>query len=165
MKFVEGVIEKVILASRWILVVFYLGLTLALAVYAFTFVRKLMEFLAHATDIDEADAVLKVLGLIDAALVASLVVMVIISSYENFVNQIAGEPAQASWLGKIDAGQLKVKVAATIVAISSIHLLEVFLNLDTIATTQVMWYTIVHLALVVSALAVAYVNKMSSSSH
>ena len=79
--------------------------------------------------VDETDAILKILGLIDAALVASLVVMVIISGYENFVSRFDNADNEVSFLGKIDAGSLKIKVASTIVAISSIHLLQIFLNI------------------------------------
>ena len=82
-KILELMIERVILASRWLLVLFYLGLALALAAYAVTFGAKLWYFVSQVFSLDEADAILKMLGLIDAALVASLVVMVIISGYEN----------------------------------------------------------------------------------
>jgi len=87
MKSIERLIERIILASRWILVVFYLGLAAALAIYAIAFGKKLFEFVWVITAIEEADTILKMLGLIDAALVASLVVMVMISGYENFVSR------------------------------------------------------------------------------
>ena len=101
------------------------------------------------------------LGLIDAALVASLVVMVIISGYENFVSRFDDE-ASVHWLGEIDAGSLKIKVASTIVAISSIHLLQIFLNAQTFTTQQLMWYTIIHLAFVVSALFLAFIDRVAA---
>jgi uncharacterized protein (TIGR00645 family) len=87
MKRFESFIENIILASRWLLVVFYLGLALALAIYAFSFAGKLVDFVAKVTVLNETDTILKMLSLIDAALVASLVVMVIISGYENFVSR------------------------------------------------------------------------------
>src|SRR5690242_6697669 len=120
MKSLELFIERVILASRWLLVVFYIGLAIALALYAVSFGVKLWKFATHITSIDEAVSILDMLGLIDAALVASLVVMVIISGYENFVSKFDDE--RVHWLGEIDANSLKIKVASTIVAISSIHL-------------------------------------------
>ena len=160
-KRLELVIEAVILASRWLLVVFYLGLALALAIYALTFGVKLWDFVSHVFDIDEADAILKMLGLIDAALVASLVVMVIISGYENYVSRFDDEGA-VHWLGEIDAGSLKIKVAATIVAISSIHLLQVFLNVGTHTADHLIWYTLIHLAFVASALFLAYIDRISA---
>jgi uncharacterized protein (TIGR00645 family) len=160
MKKLELFIEKVILASRWFLVVFYLGLTVALGLYAVSFIRKLFEFTTKVFELDETDSILKMLALIDAALVASLVVMVIISGYENFVSRFDNADSELSLLGKIDAGSLKVKVASTIVAISSIHLLQVFLNAGTMDNTRVMWLTIVHMAFVISALLLAYIDRV-----
>jgi uncharacterized protein (TIGR00645 family) len=160
-KRLELVIEAVILASRWLLVLFYLGLGIALAIYAVTFGVKLWDFVSHAFTIDEADAILKMLALIDAALVASLVVMVIISGYENYVSRFDDGDA-VHWLGEIDAGSLKIKVASTIVAISSIHLLQVFLNVTRYTTDQLIWYTAIHLAFVVSALFLAFIDRIAA---
>jgi uncharacterized protein (TIGR00645 family) len=161
MKRLELAIESIILASRWLLVAFYLGLGLALAVYAVAFGKKLYEFTATVFVLDDTDTILKILGLIDAALIASLVVMVIISGYENFVSRFEGEAeAEVHWLGKIDAGSLKIKVASTIVAISSIHLLQVFLNANQFTNDKLMWFTIIHLAFVFSALILAWIDIM-----
>jgi len=160
MKKVEHFIEAVILASRWLLVVFYLGLAAALALYAFSFGGKLFEFFGKLMALDDTDMILKMLSLIDAALVASLVVMVIISGYENFVSRFDNAEGELSWLGKIDAGSLKIKVASTIVAISSIHLLQVFLNASSYAEGQLMWLTIMHMAFVFSALFLAYIDRV-----
>ncbi len=160
-KRLELIIETVILASRWLLVLFYLGLAVALAVYAATFGVKLWDFVSHVFTIDESDAILKMLALIDAALVASLVVMVIISGYENYVSRFDDGDA-VHWLGEIDAGSLKIKVASTIVAISSIHLLQVFLNVTNYSTEQLMWFTFIHLAFVVSALFLAFIDRVSA---
>ncbi|CAN5471871.1 TIGR00645 family protein [soil metagenome] len=161
MKSVEHFVESIILASRWLLVVFYLGLAVALAIYAVSFGNKLVDFVSHLMDLDDADTILKVLGLIDAALVASLVVMVIISGYENFVSRFDNHGG-VHWLGKIDTGSLKVKVASTIVAISSIHLLQVFLNAATFTNDKLMWLTIMHMAFVFSALFLAYIDRVMS---
>jgi uncharacterized protein (TIGR00645 family) len=160
-KRLEIPIENVILASRWLLVIFYLGLALALAVYAVTFGVKLWDFTSHVLILDEADSILKMLGLIDAALVASLVVMVIISGYENFVSRFDDE-SKVHWLGEIDAGSLKIKVASTIVAISSIHLLQIFLNVEKYSGDHLMWYTLIHIAFVVSALFLAFIDRVSA---
>jgi uncharacterized protein (TIGR00645 family) len=160
MKKLEHFVEAIILGSRWLLVVFYLGLGLALGLYAISFVRKLYDFTAKVLVLDETDAILKMLGLIDAALVASLVVMVIISGYENFVSRFDNADSELSFLGKIDAGSLKIKVASTIVAISSIHLLQIFLNVAQYTDSQIMWLTIVHMAFVISALLLAYIDRV-----
>jgi uncharacterized protein (TIGR00645 family) len=163
MKRIELLVEQIILASRWLLVVFYLGLTIALAIYALTFAKKLMAFFTKSLALDEADAILSMLSLIDAALVASLVVMVIIAGYENFVSRFE-ENSEVHWLGTIDAGSLKIKVASTIVAISSIDLLSIFLDLTKYTQDQIKWATIMHLTFVVSALILAYVDKMTNHS-
>jgi uncharacterized protein (TIGR00645 family) len=160
MKKLEHAVEAVILASRWLLVVFYLGLTLALGLYAISFAMKLMDYLLHVKDLQESEAILKILGLIDASLVASLVVMVIISGYENFVSRFANADEELSWLGKIDSSSLKVKVATTIVAISAIHLLQVFLNAEQFTDNKIMWLTILHVTFVISALLLAYIDRL-----
>ena len=161
MKRLELFIEGIILASRWLLVIFYVGLGIALALYAVTFGYKLWEFSTHLFSLDDSEAILKMLGLIDAALIASLVVMVIISGYENFVSRF-DESNNVHWLGEIDVGSLKIKVAATIVAISSIHLLQVFLNTEQYTGEKLMWFTLIHLAFVVSALFLAFIDRISA---
>ena len=164
MKKLEHAVEYVILASRWLLVVFYLGLTAALGLYAISFIRKLWEYFSHVMDLEETEAILKILSLIDASLVASLVVMVIISGYENFVSKFDNaEGGELSFLGKIDASSLKIKVASTIVAISSIHLLQIFLNADKYTESKIMWLTIVHMAFVLSALLLAYIDRVMTA--
>jgi uncharacterized protein (TIGR00645 family) len=165
MKSIEHLIERLILASRWILVVFYLGLAVGLGLYAVSFFKKLWYYATHLNDINENEAILKILALIDASLVASLVVMVIIAGYENFVSKLeenAGSK-ELSWLGTIDASSLKIKVASTIVAISSIHLLQVFLNVNEFTDMKIILMTVMHMAFIFSALLLAYVDKVAHS--
>ena len=130
MKSLELLVERIILSSRWILVVFYLGLVAALAVYAVSFLYKFGKVAMNVFVFDDAEMILAMLGLIDAALVASLILMVMIAGYENFVSRFDEAEADVSFLGKLDSGSLKIKVASSIVAISSIHLLQVFLNVQ-----------------------------------
>ena len=164
MKQLEHFIEGIILASRWLLVIFYLGLAFALLLYAVSFGGKLYEFVTKLFMLEDTDTILKMLGLIDAALVASLIVMVIISGYENFVSRFDNaDGSEISWLGKVDAGSLKIKVASTIVAISSIHLLQVFLNAQQYTEIQLMWLTVMHMAFVFSALILAYIDRLMSA--
>lgn len=160
MKSLELLVERIILSSRWILVVFYLGLVAALAVYAVSFVFKFYKVARSVFDLDEAGMILAMLGLIDAALVASLIVMVMISGYENFVSRFDEAEADVSFLGKLDAGSLKIKVASSIVAISSIHLLQIFLNAAQYEDSKLMWYTIIHLAFVVSAVMLGWLERI-----
>jgi uncharacterized protein (TIGR00645 family) len=160
MKRLEVFVESIILASRWLLVVFYIGLGLALALYALSFGIKLWDFASHVMTLGETETILKILALIDAALIASLVVMVIISGYENFVSRFDNDD-DVHWLGQIDAGSLKIKVASTIVAISSIHLLQIFLNVPKYTDNQIMWYTILHVTFILSAFCLAVIDKIA----
>ncbi len=160
MKSLELLIEKIILSSRWILVVFYLGLVAALAVYALSFGYKFLKIAQNVFVYEDFEMILAMLALIDAALVASLIVMVMISGYENFVSRFDEADDQVSFLGKLDSGSLKIKVASSIVAISSIHLLQVFLNANQYTDGKLMWLTIIHLAFVVSAVMLGYLEVM-----
>lgn len=160
MKSLETVVERIILGSRWILVVFLLGLAVALAVYGVSFSLKLWKVMASVLVYDDAEMILAMLGLIDAALVASLLVMVMIASYENFVGRFDNHDAEIHWLGKLDSGSLKIKVASSIVAISSIHLLQVFLNAREYTDTEIMWQVIMHMTFVVSALMLGVLDKI-----
>jgi uncharacterized protein (TIGR00645 family) len=160
MKSLELFVERIILAARWILVVFYLGLAAALLIYAASFIGKFFKVAGSVTTLGEADMILAMLGLIDAALVASLVVMVMISGYENFVSRFDEHDGEVSFLGKLDAGSLKIKVASSIVAISSIHLLQVFLNSQQYDTTKLIIMTGIHLAFVLSALMLGVLERL-----
>ncbi|MBD8553387.1 TIGR00645 family protein [Rhizobium sp. CFBP 8762] len=161
MKSLELLVERIILSSRWLLVVFYLGLAASLALYAVSFLYKFLKVAKMVFVYDDAQMILAMLALIDAALVASLIVMVMISSYENFVSKFDEEKGDVSFIGKLDAGSLKIKVASSIVAISSIHLLQIFLNVQQYDDGKLMWLTLMHLAFVVSALMLGYLEKMS----
>lgn len=160
-------IEKTLFASRWILAPVYLGLSLALLAIGIKFFQEAWHLLAHIWTVPEADMVLTVLAMIDLVLVASLVVMVMFSGYENFVSRMEASDGDNSldWLGKLDAGTLKLKVAASIVAISSIHLLRAFMNAQHIPNDKLLWYVIIHLTFVVSAVLMGLLDKMAFSSH
>ena len=161
---VRRLIERIMLGSRWLLILFYGGLGLGLLIYAVAFFLKLAKAAKLAPIADETEMVLAMLGLIDGALVASLIVMVMISGYENFVGRFEN-PSGAmnlSWMGKLDASGLKAKLAASIVAISSIHLLQVFFNADHYANDKILWVTVMHLALVVSALTLGALDRFGA---
>jgi uncharacterized protein (TIGR00645 family) len=163
MKQLELLVERIILASRWLLVVFYLGLAAALAVYAVSFAAKFVKIAVSVLALDEAEMILAMLSLIDAALVASLVVMVMISSYENFVSRFDQTTQDLTWLGKMDSGSLKIKVASAIVAISSIHLLQVFMNAQQYENSKIMWLTLMHLAFIASAVFLGLLDRISGA--
>lgn len=160
---IERITERLMYASRWVLAPVYLGLSLALFALFIKFYQEIYHFLPHILEIDESELILKILTLIDLTLVGSLVVIVMFSGYENFVSQmdIGDETEKLDWLGSHDYGSLKMKVAASIVAISSIHLLKIFMNVQETDNDKLMWYVLIHLTLVVSALFMGYLDKIS----
>ncbi len=163
MKSLELLVEKTMYASRWLLAPIYVGLSLAVFALGIKFFQELIHIFEHVFSMQESDLILTVLTLIDMSLVGSLIVMVMFSSYESFVSKIDldQDTDKLDWLGKLDANTLKLKVAASIVAISSIHLLRIFMKAETIDNDKLMWYTIIHMAFVVSALLLAVLDKIA----
>ena len=159
----EKLVESIFYASRWLLAPVYIGLSLALILLGIKFFQEVIHFFPIILSSSEADLVLVVLSLIDLSLVGGLLVMIMFSGYENFISQIdLDENTQKlSWLGKLDASSLKQKVAASIVAISSIHLLKMFMKAEGIDNDKLMWFVIIHMTFVVSAIGMAYVDKMN----
>lgn len=156
-------LERLMYASRWLLAPIYFGLSLALLALGIKFFQELLHFLPHIFEVSETDLILKLLTLIDLVLVASLLIIVMFSGYENFVSQmdLCDSTEKLDWLGTHDYGSLKMKVATSIVAISSIHLLKIFMNIDVTPDNKIQWYLLVHLTLVVSALLMGYLDKIA----
>ncbi|NQD91928.1 TIGR00645 family protein [Pseudomonas sp. CrR25] len=163
----ERFIENAMYASRWLLAPIYFGLSLALLALALKFFQEIFHVLPSVFALAEADLILVLLSLIDMALVGGLLVMVMISGYENFVSQLDIDEGKEklNWLGKMDSGSLKMKVAASIVAISSIHLLKVFMDAKNIPDSKLMWYVIIHMTFVLSAFAMGYLDKLTKHDH
>lgn len=159
--------EKLLFSMRWLLAPIYLGLSLALVALGIKFFQEIFHILPHVLETAETNLVLTILSLVDIALVSSLIIMVMLAGYENFVSKIDVEAAseKLSWMGKLDAGSLKIKVAASIVAISSIHLLRAFMNIEQTDHYDLMWYVIIHMTFVVSALLLGLLDKMTFASH
>ena len=163
----ERTLEKLLFSCRWLLAPMYLGLSLALVALGVKFFQEAAHALVHIFSAPETDLVLTVLSLIDIVLVGSLIVMVMLSGYENFVSKIDPGSVQEplNWLGKLDSGTLKLKVAASIVAISSIHLLRVFMNVQQTESDKILWYVVLHLTFVVSAVLLGVLDRMSFANH
>ncbi|SMB35483.1 conserved hypothetical protein; putative inner membrane protein [Serratia proteamaculans] len=159
----ERFLENAMYASRWLLAPVYFGLSLALLALSIKFFQEIIHVLPNIFAIAESDLVLTLLSLIDMALVGGLLVMVMFSGYENFVSQldISDDKEKLSWLGKMDSTSLKSKVAASIVAISSIHLLRVFMDAKNVPDNKLMWYVIIHLTFVLSAFVMGYLDKLT----
>jgi len=162
----EQFVERSLFAARWLLAPLFLGLSLALLALGIKFFQEAIHLIVHIFASSEADLVLTVLALIDIVLVGSLIVMVMFSGYENFVSRIEAEGTdKLGWLGRLDSGTLKLKVAASIVAISSIHLLRVFMNAQHTDNDKILWYVILHLTFVVSAVLLGVLDKIAFASH
>ena len=159
----ERFIENAMYASRWILAPIYFGLSLGLLALALKFFLEVFHVIPFVFALSESDLILVILSLIDMALVGGLLDMVMISGYENFVSQldIDEHKEKLSWLGTMDSTSLKMKVAASIVAISSIHLLRVFMDARNIEPQYLMWYVIIHMTFVISAFAMGYLDKIT----
>ncbi len=160
---IEQTSERLMYRSRWILAPVYMGLSLTLFALSIKFFQELYHFLPYILEISEGDLILKVLSLIDLVLVGGMVVIVMFSGYENFVSEMSiGEKTEKlDWLGTHDYGSLKMKVAASVVAISSIHLLKVFMNIETTDNDKLLWYVVIHLTMVFSAFLMGYLDKLT----
>ena len=175
----------IIFSSRWLQLPLYLGLIVAQGAYVVLFLKELMHLIQGATSLGEQDIMLIVLGLIDVVMISNLLMMVIVGGYETFVSRLGlqGHPDQPEWLSHVNASVLKVKLAMAIIGISSIHLLKTFIeagalggkpvcsaaqlalegavaNCSTVTATGVMWQTIIHTIFILSAIGVAYTDRL-----
>ncbi|ARC54743.1 hypothetical protein AOQ88_00485 [Candidatus Riesia sp. GBBU] len=159
----EKSIEKIIYMSRWLLFPVYIGLSFGFVLLTLKFFQKIIYIIPELFIITESGLILTVLSLIDIALVGGLLVMVMFSSYENFILKMTVDDLnqKLSWMGKMDVNSIKNKVASSIVAISSVHLLRLFMESDKVSDNKIMWSVIIHLAFVLSAFGMAYIDRMS----
>jgi uncharacterized protein (TIGR00645 family) len=159
----ERYLGAVIFASRWLQAPLYVGLIVAQAIYVVIFVEQLVHLAGAMESIKENDIMLIVLGLIDVVMISNLLIMVIIGGYETFVARLHmdGHPDRPEWLSHVNANVLKVKLAMALIGISSIHLLETFINIENIATKDAMWRVIIHIVFLFSAIALAFTSRIS----
>ncbi|TGR46284.1 TIGR00645 family protein [Mesorhizobium sp. M00.F.Ca.ET.151.01.1.1] len=186
-------LSTLIFASRWLQLPLYLGLIVAQCVYVFLFGKELWHLISHSVSMGEQQIMLIVLGLIDVVMISNLLVMVIVGGYETFVSRLRleGHPDQPEWLSHVNASVLKVKLAMAIIGISSIHLLKTFiasgaLNGIPLCTPEqmsvaaanigvarcsmltpdgVLWQTIIHCVFILSAIGIAWTDKLMSNGH
>ena len=185
--FKMGPLPKLIFASRWLQLPLYVGLILAQMVYVFHFwvelvhlieavfgnqvaLEKLVTSIGYRSDgaapqLNETVIMLVVLALIDVVMISNLLIMVIVGGYETFVSRmrLEGHPDQPEWLSHVNASVLKVKLATAIIGISSIHLLKTFINAANYTDKVLMWQTIIHITFLLSALAIAYTDRLMTS--
>ena len=160
----EKFIELIIYRSRWLLAPIYFGLSVAILALGIKFFLELAHLFFEILTISEAELVLIILSLVDLAMVGGLLLMVMLSGYENFVSQldIPDGEEKLSWLGTMDSASLKAKIAASIVAISSIHLLKKFMAAETIPNDKLMWFVVMHVTFVLSAFAMGYLDLLNA---
>lgn len=166
MKTLETLFETVLVGSRWLLAPIFGGLIGALALVVFKFYQAFWHILHTVTESSEEQFTIGVLTLVDVAMLATLVVMVIISGYENSVSKldVQSSPKEISWLGKVDASGLKLKIASSIIAISSINLLKNYLSAD--FTSETAWVQMGgHMTFVISAFLLAGMDRFSGKHH
>ncbi|WP_225721679.1 TIGR00645 family protein [Candidatus Vallotiella sp. (ex Adelges kitamiensis)] len=157
-------LPSLIFFSRWLQLPLYLGLILAQAIYVFLFLKELLHLLLHAAFLTETNVMLVVLGLIDVVMISNLLIMVIIGGYETFVSRLGleGHPDEPEWLDHVNAGVLKVKLSMALISISSIHLLKTFIDPDQHSPQAVMWKVLIHMTFLLSALVMAWVDRLTS---
>ncbi|WP_323046707.1 TIGR00645 family protein [Paraburkholderia sp.] len=160
-------IPALIFMSRWLQLPLYLGLIVAQAVYVVLFLKEVWHLVTASMTLDETNIMLVVLGLIDVVMISNLLIMVIIGGYETFVSRLGveGHPDEPEWLDHVNAGVLKVKLSMALISISSIHLLKTFISPDQNSTHTIMWQVIIHVAFLVSALVMAFVDRLTTHTH
>lgn len=160
---IERALEATLFASRWLLAPFYLGLAAGVAILLIKFMQELFHLGQIAIAGTEADAILGVLTLVDLALTGSLLLIVILSGYENFVSKIdhSRHKDWPEWMGTIDFTALKIKLLGSIVAISAIQLLKQFMAVKSATDRELMWYVIIHVVFVVSSVLLALSDRIS----
>jgi len=182
-------LPSLIFASRWLQLPLYLGLIAAQGVYVWHFLLELWHLVEAAfgsqtalealvnnigykpeaplTGLNETIIMLVVLALIDVVMISNLLIMVIVGGYETFVSRLGldSHPDQPEWLDHVNASVLKVKLGLSIIGISSIHLLKTFINAGNYDLKVLMWQTIIHVVFLLSALAIAYTDKLVHAPH
>lgn len=163
----EHLLERTIFASRWLLAPFYLGLCLALVLLLVKFGQELLHVAPAVLTMSESDVVLSILALIDLSLAGNLLLLVIFSGYENFVSKIdvGDHKDRPDWMGKVDYSGLKLKLLASIVAISAIQLLRAFMNIKSMTNEELAWLVGIHMCFVVSGVLLALMDRLTESSH
>lgn len=153
---------NVVFASRWLQAPLYLGLIVAQTVYVYHFGVELTHLVQHTQTVTETQIMLVVLGLIDVVMIANLLLMVIVGGYETFVSRLylEGNPDRPEWLEHVNAGTMKVKLSMALIGISSIHLLKTFIEAPNLSQQTMMWQVIIHMTFVLSAMAMAYTNRL-----
>ncbi len=164
MRKVEHFIEVIIFNSRWLLVPFYLGLVLSIALLLIKFVKEFIGFVPTAISGTGSEVIISILTLIDVVMIANLLLIIIFAGYENFVSKIdtGDSEDRPNWMGHVTFADLKMKLIGSIIAISAIELLKAFLSLENYTNTELAWQVGIHMTFVVSALLFAITDWLSA---
>lgn len=160
---IEHHFEQGLFASRWLMAPMYLGLVGGLVLLLYSFIDELIHLFMMVPNLSQSDVVLGILSLIDLSLAGNLLLIVIFSGYENFVSKIdtSKHEDQPEWKGTVDFSTLKLKLIASIVAISGIHLLKVFMDVGKATEDQIQWMVIIHLVFVTSGVLLALMDYIA----
>ena len=165
--FVETLLERGIFASRWFMAPVYVVLAISLGFIAVKVIQKFIHIVPLMIDMDIRTLMLFVLHIVDLALVGNLILMIIFAGYENFVSRISvadSSEDKPGWMGKVDFSELKLKLIASIVAISGINLLEAFMDISEISDRDIKWLIIIHLTFIGSGVLLAIMDYIASKS-
>ncbi|MDR3448462.1 MAG: TIGR00645 family protein [Alphaproteobacteria bacterium] len=159
----ENPLGRVIFLSRWLQVPLYLGLIFAQGLYCYRFIIEVADLIMHGVGWPETKVMMAVLGLIDVVMISNLLIMVIIGGYQTFVSrlQLDGHPDRPEWLDRANTSTLKIKLSLSLISISSINLLETFINVAELPDRYILWQVVIHAAFLLSAIAMAYIDKLS----
>jgi uncharacterized protein (TIGR00645 family) len=159
--------QKMMLASRWLMAPFYLFLVIGLVVLVYVAGLHLWHIVTHLAESDESQITVQLLQLVDLSLLASLIVIVVVSGFENYLTPIAKDENSTwpIWMSQIDFAALKLKLIASITAIASIQVLEIFINIETSKDRDIMWSVAVLLTFVFTGLILALTDYLSSKGH
>lgn len=161
---IERILERFIFESRWFLLPLFLGLIGALAMFSMHFMYLVYKFSVNIFSYEKNELLFNMLTFVDKVLVGGLIIMVIIGGYENSVSMlnIKDQDRKLAWLGKLDASTLKIKLATSIVSISSVHLLKIFLEVGAHTEKELIWTSLIHFLMVITALILTFMDMLSS---
>jgi uncharacterized protein (TIGR00645 family) len=165
MKRIERALEVTIFTSRWLLAPFYIGLVVSIVMLLIKFLQEFLHLFGNVLGASESELILAILTLVDMSLVANLLLIIIFSGYENFVSKIhtGDHEDRPDWMGKVDFSGLKIKLIASIVAISGIELLKAFVNVGGYSNVELAWKVGIHAVLVMSGLMFALMDRIAES--
>lgn len=165
-------LDQTIYSGRWLVAPMYFGLFVALVIYCYKFFLQIAELCHDASHVGESELMLRVLSLVDLTMVGALVVMIMIGGYSSFIRKLNLKGVKLpNWLERITGGTLKIKMATSLIGVSSIHLLKDFISVDTISWDTISKHVLIHLVFLLSAVALVltekwgHVEKTDTNSH